>query len=527
MDSPIVEVTEGQLRGCLRKDHAGQEIFAFLGVPYAQPPINSLRFKAPEPVKHWGGIKDANKEGDPCYSRNFFTGEYLGSEDCLYLNVFTRELPNVSKKLKPVMVWIHGGGYISDSSCVDIFGPDFLITEDIVFVSMNYRLGLLGFLALDDTTLEVPGNAGLKDQNLALQWIKRNIEHFNGDPNNITLFGNSAGASSVHFHILSDKSAGLFHKAILQSGTVFNPWNWGRNDINELLLKAGKVVQSEKEALEILNDMPYKELYKIQEKLHDSICANVYRPVGPVIEKPNKSAFITRSPIEIFRSGNYNKVPMIFGTNKTEGMLVEYNELIFPRFKPPTMSIENAIPWDLQLQEGSAKYNEVKKKLQDYYSAPTRHNDKYLPFSTSLYFLGIVAAVENHVKTSDVPVYFYKFVFEGGLNALKIAKGLSHLPGTCHADEVAYVVKNKFLSTFEPGTPEYTTISRFVKLWTNFARYGNPTPNGDLNIKWETVKKEKFNFLEIGNDLTMENGMDFLELWKDIYQLKPEKSIFV
>lgn len=175
------------------------------------------------------------------------------------------------------MFWLHGGGFIIGSGESNVYGPEHLLIEDIVLVTVNYRLGALGFLSLNDPSLEVPGNAGLKDQVLALKWVQKNIIHFNGDPNNVTMFGESAGASSIHFHILSKQSEGLFQKAILQSGTVFNPWAWGSPGCMNLIDKMGKrdSVNNETEALDVLTDLPVEELYRIQELCFD-VCITYF-----------------------------------------------------------------------------------------------------------------------------------------------------------------------------------------------------------------------------------------------------------
>jgi carboxylesterase type B len=137
-------------------------------------------------------------------------GTLVGSEDCLFLNVYTQQLPlDTINTLKPVMVWIHGGGFSTGSSKSDLYGPEFLLTEDIVLVTINYRLGIFGFLSFEDASLEVPGNAGLKDMVMALKWVQKNISKFSGDPNNVTVFGESAGGMSVHYLVLSPLAAGI------------------------------------------------------------------------------------------------------------------------------------------------------------------------------------------------------------------------------------------------------------------------------------------------------------------------------
>lgn len=187
------------------------------------------------------------------------------------------------------MVYIYGGGLIMGSSKPGFLGPEFLLLNDIVLVTINYRLGALGnivknlwntqnqfltgFLSLSDPDLQVYGNMGLKDQNLALKWVQKNIKNFNGNPKNVTIFGNSAGAASVQAHILSPASKGLFDKAIIQSGSVLSYWFWGsRDNAVQLAVEAGRNASSQKEALEILKILPAKDIFAAQEKIYDVSC---------------------------------------------------------------------------------------------------------------------------------------------------------------------------------------------------------------------------------------------------------------
>ncbi|XP_021237899.1 acetylcholinesterase-like, partial [Numida meleagris] len=231
---PTAVTTTGSVRGLLVP--AGPPdtyAAAFLGIPYAVPPLGPLRFRPPLPLRQpWPGVRDADAQPFACYQpvdTTFpgFAGSEMWnpnremSEDCLYLNVWT---PKRRPRAAPVLVWIYGGGFYSGAVSLDVYDGRFLaVAERAVVISMNYRVGALGFLALPGQS-EAPGNVGLLDQRLALRWVKDNAAAFGGDPDAVTLFGESAGAASVGLHLLSARSRPLFRRAVLQSGSPNGPW---------------------------------------------------------------------------------------------------------------------------------------------------------------------------------------------------------------------------------------------------------------------------------------------------------------
>lgn len=164
-----------------------------------KPPLGKLRFREAQSPRDWSETFDATEEGPSYCMTNFMTGKQEGQENAGTINVFTKNLK--PDKLYPVMIWIHGGGFSRGSSRTDLYGPDYLLEKDVVFFSFNYRLGVIGFLSLDDPALEIPGNQGLKDQVFALQWVHRNIEKFGGDKNRCTIFGESVKAL-IFYHVI-------------------------------------------------------------------------------------------------------------------------------------------------------------------------------------------------------------------------------------------------------------------------------------------------------------------------------------
>jgi para-nitrobenzyl esterase len=226
--SPVLTIEGGQVKG-VKADNAG--VFAYRGIPYAAPPIKGLRWKAPQPVVPWKGVKIADKFGHPGYQAVHYPGGYTTewgygdespySEDCLYVNVWTKAPGKTNQKL-PVALWIHGGGYREGWGSEPEFDGQEWASKDVVLVSINYRLGVFGFLTHPELSQESPnhvsGNYGILDQIESLKWIKKNIAQFGGDPDNITIFGQSAGAGSVKTLCESPLAKDLFKRAIIMSG---------------------------------------------------------------------------------------------------------------------------------------------------------------------------------------------------------------------------------------------------------------------------------------------------------------------
>lgn len=232
VSNPVLTIEGGQVQGVLA-DNPG--VYVYRGIPYAAPPIGDLRWKAPQPVVAWQGVKIADTFGHPGYQAVHYPGGYATewgygdeapySEDCLYLNVWTKAPGEIDKKL-PVALWIHGGGYREGWGSEPEFDGQEWASKDVVLVSINYRLGVFGFLTHPDLSAESPygvsGNYGILDQIESLKWIRKNIAQFGGDPNNVTIFGQSAGAGSVKTLCESPLAKGYFQKAVIMSGGGIN-----------------------------------------------------------------------------------------------------------------------------------------------------------------------------------------------------------------------------------------------------------------------------------------------------------------
>lgn len=209
----IVRIDDGEVEGTNMTSRLRRPFYAFLRIPFAQPPVGNLRFQAPVPVDSWNETLDATSYGPMCVQVPRIDNGIEMSEDCLHINVFT---PDLEGSL-PVIVYIFGGGFIYGTG-IDQGRPHQLMDRNVVVAHFNYRLGALGFLELG--TKEIPGNAAMKDQILALQWIQRNIQRFGGNPNSVSIVGLSAGGVSVTGHMISPMARGLFHRVISMSGAI-------------------------------------------------------------------------------------------------------------------------------------------------------------------------------------------------------------------------------------------------------------------------------------------------------------------
>ncbi|KAK9875472.1 hypothetical protein WA026_007864 [Henosepilachna vigintioctopunctata] len=482
---------------------------------------------------------------------------FIGKEDnCLNLNVYTKEMPKDSDPPKPVMVFIHGGGFIQGSNSKEFYNPSYLMTQNVIQVIINYRLGILGFLCLEDDSLGVMGNAGLKDQVMALKWVKENISSFGGDPNNVTIYGESAGSASVHYHLLSPASKGLFHKAILQSGCALNPWASGQRGTASLTKYLDIKDTEDKKILEKLQKMCLKKIVSAQMRVPEFFQGSVQRPYGPVIEHPSDEAFLVESPLKILKDGTYNQVPVIVGLNSNEGMLFEFVRVLH-KIKGP-IDCEMEVPFDMGLAPKTEVTSLIGEKIRKFYKLDEGSDEDKLDavhkLKADLQFVhGVHRFVNLQLLTNENPMYYYIFSFEGELNYFKKLAtskstipfffmhylmnktgmkgvfrklgnsfGFRNIPGVCHADDLGYLFATFFTPSVSKNSREEVMIKRLVALWTNFAKFGNPTPPNDdnLSVSWTPAEKENLHFLNIADELKMES-CPFKErnvFWDDIYK---------
>ncbi|KAJ1521718.1 hypothetical protein ONE63_003360 [Megalurothrips usitatus] len=333
---PEVSVAGGRVRGrWSQTESSGRAVAAFEGIPYAQAPIGELRFQAPQPAKPWTDVKVADRPGAICLQRDAFLDAkgIEGSEDCLFVNVYA---PTVSRTSPlPVMVFVHGGGFFFGAG--HLYGPGHLLEQDVILVTFNYRLGPLGFLSTADDV--IPGNYGLKDMVLALQWVRDNVRAFGGDPGRVTIFGESAGGAAVHYLMLSPLSRGLFHGVVAMSGTALAPWAYNGAETNkEISAKVSQVLGCPGETSRALADClagkTGAEIIVVDEAFTEWTM-HPMMTFRPSAEPSGPGAFIDRSPAEVLAAGEVADVPFMTGVTSHEGCL-----LVVPILESPAHTKE-------------------------------------------------------------------------------------------------------------------------------------------------------------------------------------------
>lgn len=330
-DKTVIDTTYGPVQGVKRISPYGEQYHSFEGIPFAKPPKGRLRFRGPEEPEPWKGVLDCSEVKNKPVQNNLVLRIYEGSEDCLHLNVYSRNLK--PDKPLPVLVWIYGGAFQVGEASRDIYAPDYFMKKEVVLIAINYRLGSLGFLSFDDPDTKVPGNAGLKDQVLALKWVKKNCSFFGGDPNNITVFGESAGAVSTHYMMLTKQTKGLFHKGIMMSGSAIAQWgvtprrNWGFRLAQLLGYNDANI---DLDVLQFLqNQKPY-DVMKAGEKLLtvEERKSRIPFAFGPVIEPfIMEDSVVTKAPIEMMKEAWGNQIPLMIGGVSFEGLLLSVGKL--------------------------------------------------------------------------------------------------------------------------------------------------------------------------------------------------------
>ncbi|KAJ2951268.1 hypothetical protein O0L34_g5669 [Tuta absoluta] len=526
----IVTVSEGILQGQLTPNDFGDSFYSFKGIPYAEPPIGDLRFQPPQPAQPWDGIRNASEFGPINYQYDIsMKTPPSGSEDCLYLNVYTPKL-SISALL-PVMVWIHGGGFVFGSGNDAIYGPEFLVRQGVILVTFNYRLGVLGFLSLD--TADVPGNAGLKDQVAALRWIKKNIRNFGGDPENITIFGESAGAVSVSLHLLSPMSKGLFNRAIVQSGSSLAFWAQAfepREKAKALARQLGLVTDEDKKLYEFFKVQPIETLINVTVPVTYIEKEQFNLELLPVIEKDfGQERFLDDDIDNLLRKGIHQGVDVMMGYNQDEYTYILTSNEVLDKYVDRINNYSQAlVPINLNRELPVKQQIEIGRKMKKFYfddKSVTREDWRKIAKFIKIDFIYYGMVQLQKLIANASKSFFYKLTCLSARNFFKLALTADDftkdVPLVSHGDDVAYLFPVKFLNlTVDTNSTEFHLIDRMTRLWTNFAKKGNPTPDNSLGAEWKPYTLQDQHYLEIGTELELKTRPDDedIQFWEQIHE---------
>jgi para-nitrobenzyl esterase len=479
---------------------------SFKGIPYAGAPVGENRFSAPVSILAWDETLQASEFGSDCPQVvGALSSASSVNEDCLFLNVYT---PNIDGD-HPVMVWIHGGDFISGSGGGN-YQADKIIGEDVVLVTLNYRLGALGFLAHSELTSEMgagSGNFGLMDQQLALQWVQDNIKFFGGNPENVTVFGESAGGHSVLSQMASANASGLFHKAIIQSGgyrqdQITLSQAEARGEV--LSLSAG--CNDDGDKVDCLRDLSVQEILEAQ---------------GPTGYIPNTGTDILPESIRYALTyGTFNKVPVIEGSNLNEGQLfVGANEL----------SNGAALSDESEYRESVAEYLSVNPELDadaiasHYLLQQDSESDNRFSLAFSAIQTDVGYACEGLAQVLTlrdyVDTYFYHFTDENAPSLLPQAY-ISFPLGAAHAYEIQYLLSTEEVMLERgAGDDQINLANAMVDYWTTFAKSGNPNPESAAIPQWPELSTN--DMLDLKADIVSKPSEDFYNTHSCSYWINP------
>jgi para-nitrobenzyl esterase len=458
----IVKVEGGTISGT---KNAKGDVQIFKGIPFAAPPVGDLRWKAPAPVKAWTGVKECTAfgaspmQGKPTpfmvYTPEFLIPEEPISEDCLHLNIWTAAKTPSEKR--PVLVWIYGGGFSSGGSACPIYDGEALAKKGVVLVSINYRVGVLGFFAHPELSKESPNNAsgnyGLLDQIAALKWVQKNIGAFGGDPANVTIAGQSAGSMSVNCLVASPLAKGLFTKAIAESGS---------NMVSKGFVRTSDLRASESAGKELADAAGFATLNDLRHLAAEEVQQIIKGRFAPVID-----GYVLPEPIpKIFEKNKQNEVALLTGWNQDE------------RFSQLT------------------SMTEFRKQVESKYASNAEKIFKFYPATSEAQATESQKALGRD-ETFGISNYAWAKIQSKGANKAWLYNFLRKPPaegefvqyGAFHTAEVPYAF-NTLQYFRRPLQPTDHALAELMSsYWTNFAKTGNP--NGKGLPEWPAFDDQK------------------------------------
>ena len=464
---PVIKIKSGAISGIEKNG-----LNVFKGIPFAAPPVGGLRWKAPQPVTPWKGIKECTAFGPSpfqaspvpfmCWSAEYLIPKEPINEDCLYLNVWA---PKKTAQKKAVLVYIYGGGFRSGGAGCDIYDGAAVANKDVVFVSINYRVGVFGFLAHPELSKEAPyhssGNYGLLDMVTALQWVRDNISAFGGDPSRVTIAGQSAGAFAVNFLCASPLTKGLIHGAIAESGGSILPSSIRPN----IQLK-----QAEQQGVEFAKTLGASSIQALRNKSSQEILA----ANGGLSAPFEDGYFLPKSIFSIYDKNEQNDVPLLLGWNEDDKIIgkpataKDYVEMIKKQFGKNADAVLAVYPGNTD-EEAAKSQGDLSRD--------------------QTFAIQGFAWANIQSTNGKSPVYVYNF------NRKLPASSPETNFGAFHTGEVVYAYDNLFTVNRPWEKADHDLAKSMSTYWTNFVKTGNP--NNSSLVKWPTYNKTSIQIIQL------------------------------
>jgi para-nitrobenzyl esterase len=479
-----VQIESGALEGVAQRDFS-----TYLGVPFAAPPVEALRWREPQPVAPWRGTRKAASFAPACSQKGVsMPGERPPAtrEDCLYLNIWT-PAKTAADRL-PVMVWIHGGGYTNGSASMPLYWGDKLAQRGIVVVTIAYRLGPLGFLAhpelTSESTRKSSGNYGLLDQIAALEWIQRNIAAFGGDRGRVTIAGQSAGAMAVSMLMASPRAKGLFHRAIAQSGGLFEPVRIAPQYL---------LANAESDGRKYLSSLRVDSIAALRQRPVEELLEGLAGSVSHPVIEPD---VLPIAPYEAFVSGSYNDVPVLIGFNAEESRsLVDVTRVKSATFAADIERRFGALPPPLIEAYPHATDREAQQARLDF--------ERDLRFAWDMW---------TWARLQSGRAFFYYFLQRPPFPAGSVQDGW----GASHFAELWYTFDHLDQEAWSWSPADRRLARQMTGYWTNFIKTGNP--NGAGLTHWP-VFGDDAHTLHLGGSVLVGRlpGTDRLRVFDEVY----------
>jgi para-nitrobenzyl esterase len=498
-----VKVEDGLLKGRVEDG-----LIVFRGIPFAAPPVGDLRWRPPQPAMKWSGVRSAGEFGRACMQSNAAIENLPApNEDCLYLNVWT-PATRATEKL-PVLVWIHGGGFVAGTPAEKLYHAEWLAKKGVVVVSVSYRLGVFGFLAHPELTAEskkhVSGNYGLLDMIAGLRWVQRNVSVFGGDPTRVTIHGESAGSAAVSMLCGSPIAKGLFRGAIAESGASFGPV---RDDAT--FGEMQPLASAEKAGSAWLSSAGIGSIAEARKTSEEEVLKKSPRQMG--LSRPNMDGWvIVGDQYKLYESGKYNDVPVIAGYNSDEGATF------------PSPESHQAY-----LQSVRDRYQQFAGRILAVYpggETPEQKRTARNLMRDSSFGWNAWTWARLQTKTGKSKVFLYYFDEPAEIPAGTDPAGY----GARHASELPYVFRQLSEHGRTAPTARDESLSELLRAyWTNFVKTGDP--NGSGNPKWPAYDDAKPQMLHITAESTKpgpllnENGLKVLDeyfAWRRQTEVQP------